>query len=149
MALPIRIPTSSAEGFLSLHTFSSVYCLWIFWWWPFWLESSTCVFYSEKYVHHDPTRPSKTHVSHGESRYLRSCSKKCITSGVTLTKEAITFNRELQFSFQIKWETSVLLPFLSPLPNTDQDGTRQGWGGRTKKQQTLSLFQIQAPQAEA
>ena len=30
VAVPIYIPTSSAEGFPSLHTLSSIYCLWIF-----------------------------------------------------------------------------------------------------------------------
>ena len=37
VAAPIYIPTNSARGFPFLHTLSSIYCLWIFWWWPFWL----------------------------------------------------------------------------------------------------------------
>ena len=58
--------------------------------------------------------------------------------GVILTREAIIVNRELQFNFQIKRETSVLLPFLPLLPNTDQDRTRKVWGGRTNKKKTTS-----------
>ena len=33
--VPIYIPSNSVGGFSSLHTFSSIYCLWIFWQWPF------------------------------------------------------------------------------------------------------------------
>ena len=37
MAVSISIPTNSAKGFPFLHILSSIYCLEIFWWWPFWL----------------------------------------------------------------------------------------------------------------
>ena len=36
MAVSIYIPTNSVGGFLFLHTFSSIYYLQTFWWWPFW-----------------------------------------------------------------------------------------------------------------
>ena len=32
VTVPVYIPTSDAKGFLLLHTLSSIYCLWIFWW---------------------------------------------------------------------------------------------------------------------
>ena len=32
----IYIPTNSARVFPFLHTLSSIYCLWTFWWGPFW-----------------------------------------------------------------------------------------------------------------
>ena len=32
----ISLYSSSARGFPFLHTLSSIYCLYIFWWWPFW-----------------------------------------------------------------------------------------------------------------
>ena len=37
MTVPVSILINSI-GFPSLHTLSSFYCLWVFWWWPFWLE---------------------------------------------------------------------------------------------------------------
>ena len=37
VAVSIYIPTNRARGFPFLHTLSSIYCLQIFWWWPFWL----------------------------------------------------------------------------------------------------------------
>ena len=37
VAVSIYIPTNSSEGFPFLHILSSIYCLLIFWWWPFWL----------------------------------------------------------------------------------------------------------------
>ena len=36
MAVLVCIPTNSARGFPFLHTLSSIYCLQIFWWQPFW-----------------------------------------------------------------------------------------------------------------
>ena len=33
---PIYIPTNSGVGFPFLHTLPSIYCLYTFWWWPFW-----------------------------------------------------------------------------------------------------------------
>ena len=35
--VPIYIPTNNVEGFLSLHSLSSISYLWNFSWWPFWL----------------------------------------------------------------------------------------------------------------
>ena len=32
----IYIPANNARAFPFLHTFSRIYCLLIFWWWPFW-----------------------------------------------------------------------------------------------------------------
>ena len=32
-----HIPTNSARALPFLHTLCSTYCLYIFWWWPFWL----------------------------------------------------------------------------------------------------------------
>ena len=37
VSVPIYIPINSVGGFPPLHTLSRIYCLWIFWWWPFWL----------------------------------------------------------------------------------------------------------------
>ena len=37
VAAPVYIPTDSVGGSSSLHALSSIYCLGIFWWWPFWL----------------------------------------------------------------------------------------------------------------
>ena len=37
MAVPIYIPTNSVRGFPFLHSFSSICCLYIFWWWPSWV----------------------------------------------------------------------------------------------------------------
>ena len=37
MSLSVYIHINSVGGFPFLHTFSNIYCLWIFWWWPFWL----------------------------------------------------------------------------------------------------------------
>ena len=34
MAVSIYTPTNSARGFTLLHILSSIYYLWIFWWWP-------------------------------------------------------------------------------------------------------------------
>ena len=34
-AVPIYIPTNSIRRVPSLHTLSSIYCLWTFWWWSF------------------------------------------------------------------------------------------------------------------
>ena len=39
VTVPIYIPINSVGGFPSLHTLSSIYCLWISWWQPFWLVS--------------------------------------------------------------------------------------------------------------
>ena len=36
-AIPVDISINSVDRFLFLHTLSSIYCLQIFWWWPFWL----------------------------------------------------------------------------------------------------------------
>ena len=41
--ISVYLPTSSARGFLLLHTLSSFYCSWIFWWWPFWLVSGDTI----------------------------------------------------------------------------------------------------------
>ena len=40
VAVSICIPTNSARGFPFLHTLSSIYCLYVFWWWPFYLPFS-------------------------------------------------------------------------------------------------------------
>ena len=40
VAVPIYIPTNRVGALLFLHTFSSIYCLWTFWWCPFWLLCS-------------------------------------------------------------------------------------------------------------
>ena len=36
VAISIYIPTNNARGFPFLYTLSNIYCLYIFWWWPFW-----------------------------------------------------------------------------------------------------------------
>ena len=36
VAVPIYIPNNSVGGFPFLHTLSSIYCLYTFWWCPFW-----------------------------------------------------------------------------------------------------------------
>ena len=35
-AASVYIPTNCTGGFPFLHILSSIHCLWIFWWWPFW-----------------------------------------------------------------------------------------------------------------
>ena len=37
LAAPIYLPPKSVQRFPFRHTFSSIYCLWAFKWWPFWL----------------------------------------------------------------------------------------------------------------
>ena len=37
VVVPICISTNSVGGFYFLHSFFNIYCLSIFWWWPFWL----------------------------------------------------------------------------------------------------------------
>ena len=44
MLVPIYIPTNSVGGFLSLYTVSSICCLWIFWWWPFYFLKKLFIF---------------------------------------------------------------------------------------------------------
>ena len=39
MSVSIYISTNSAREFPFLHTLSSTCYLWLFWWWPFWLEN--------------------------------------------------------------------------------------------------------------
>ena len=39
VAVSVYIPTNSSRRFPFLHTLSSIYCLYIFWWWPFWPAS--------------------------------------------------------------------------------------------------------------
>ena len=57
----MRIPTNSIGGLLSLHTLSRIYCLWIFWRWPFWLMWS------------DTSCSSDLHVSVSDIEYLFMC----------------------------------------------------------------------------
>ena len=52
MAVPVCIPTNSVRGFPFLHTLSSIYWLWTFWWWSFCLVwddnySGFCLHFSE------------------------------------------------------------------------------------------------------
>ena len=44
VAVSIYIPTSNVRGFPFLHTLCSIYCLQIFWWWPFWPVWGDCSF---------------------------------------------------------------------------------------------------------
>ena len=46
MAVSIYISTKSARGFPFLHTLSSIYYLYILWWWPFWLVWGDILYFS-------------------------------------------------------------------------------------------------------
>ena len=37
VVVSICIPTNKVRGFPIFHILSSIYCLYTFWWWPFWL----------------------------------------------------------------------------------------------------------------
>ena len=43
----VYIPINSASVFPFLHTLSSIYCLYIFWWWPFWPVICICLIMSD------------------------------------------------------------------------------------------------------
>ena len=45
MVASVCIPTISVWGFPFLHTLFNIYCLYIFWWWPFWLVLGDTLLY--------------------------------------------------------------------------------------------------------
>ena len=47
VAVSIHIPTNNARGFPFLYTLSNIYCLYIFWWWPFWPVICICLIMSD------------------------------------------------------------------------------------------------------
>ena len=45
VVVPVYIPTNSVREFHFLHTLSNIYCVWNFWWWPFWTVWSDTSFH--------------------------------------------------------------------------------------------------------